>query len=197
MDLESRKWPPTCLVLVAVVVCVGMYDQSSPHVGYPNWSEKIQRKSHDIQNKCIENGHNVQNRCREKIIMLIKNSEFCYEFFYELSKKCHDQNSGHVKKHNGNSMIQYWIVKTYRSGVVFYMRLLWMVEYIFIEWYSKLNFKWTTAEFSNDIRELGLDSNHLEHFVTMNKTCQTDFVKAILPRIDYEFPAFFNDSSVS
>ena len=44
---------------------------------------------------------------QKKIIMFIRNSEFYYEFFYEMPKKCHVQNSGHGKNHNGNSMIQY------------------------------------------------------------------------------------------
>ena len=39
--------------------------------------------------------------------MFIKNSEFYDEFSHEMSKKCHDQNSGHSKNHNGNSMTQY------------------------------------------------------------------------------------------
>ena len=64
-------------------------------------------ENQDFQNKCREEGHNVQNKCREKIIMFIRNSEFYYEFSHEMSKKCHDQNSGHSKNHNGNSMTQY------------------------------------------------------------------------------------------
>ena len=65
-----------------------------------DWSEQIQRKGRDVQNKFRWKGHNVQNEHREKIIMFTTNSEFYYEFYYEMSIKCHDQNSGHSKNHN-------------------------------------------------------------------------------------------------
>ena len=34
-----------------------------------------------------------------KFIMFILNSEFYYEFYYEMSNRCHDQISGHSKNH--------------------------------------------------------------------------------------------------
>ena len=42
-----------------------------------------------------------------KIIMFTLSSEFYYELYHEMSIKCHDQNSGHSKNHNGNSMIHF------------------------------------------------------------------------------------------
>ena len=44
---------------------------------------------------------NVQNKCSEKIIIFITNSEFYYQFYYEMSNKCHDQISVHGKNNNG------------------------------------------------------------------------------------------------
>ena len=40
-----------------------------------------------------------------KFIMFILSSEFYYEFYHEMSIKCHDQNSGHSKNHNEIFMI--------------------------------------------------------------------------------------------
>ena len=42
--------------------------------------------------------------------------EFYSEFNHEMSNKCHAQSSAHNKNHNKNSMIQYWILMTLRSG---------------------------------------------------------------------------------
>ena len=72
-----------------------------------DWSEQIQRKIHDVQNKFRGKLHNIQNEYREKIIMFMRNSEFYYEFYYEMSIKCHDQNSGHSKNHDEIFMFHY------------------------------------------------------------------------------------------
>ena len=42
-----------------------------------------------------------------KFLMFILSSEFFYEFYHEMSIKCHDQNSVHNKNHNEIFMIQY------------------------------------------------------------------------------------------
>ena len=66
----------------------------------------------------MANSHAVQLKNRQKFIMSMintelnsiifrVNSEFYYEFYHEMSIKCHIQNSDHEKLHNGNSMIHY------------------------------------------------------------------------------------------
>ena len=71
--------------------------------------------------------HSVQSKNRHKFIMFIRNSElwlimfiissgFYYEFYHEMSIKCHDQNSGHSKNHNEIFVIQYWNIMSLSSG---------------------------------------------------------------------------------